>query len=278
MKRISLRRALADRQLLGAIMSGDSWAVWRSILIASQGEALTDAERATFTKLTGRDREPLERCEEVFAIVGRRGGKTRAAAVLSVFMSALHDHRSKLAVGERGVVLFLAANVKQAQVAFHYASGIFDSVPLLKRLVVNRTADTITLANGIDLEIRAATFRGLRGMTAVTVIADEAAFWQSDESSNPDVEILNAVRPALATTGGPLVVMSSPYAKRGAVYEAYRQHFGAGGDARILIAKGASRDFNPSLPQSVVDRAFAKDPAWASAEFGGEFELTSKRS
>ena len=75
------------------------------------------------------------------------------------------------------------------------------------------------------------------------------------------------MRPALATTSGPLIVISSPYAKRGVVYEAYREHFGASGDPRILVAKGASRDFNPSLPQSVVDRALARDRAWASAEY-----------
>ncbi len=271
MKRVTLRKAFDDPALLGSILAGDSWSAWRAILLASQGEALTDTERALFQTLTSRKREPLERCEEVFAIVGRRGGKTRAAAVLSVFMAALCDHRSKLAVGERGVVLFLAQNVKQAQVAFKYCVGVLDAVPLLSRLVVNRTQDTISLSNGVDLEIRAASFRGLRGMTAVAVIADEASFWFNEESSNPDVEILNAVRPALATTNGPLIVISSPYAKRGVVYEAYREHFGASGDPRILVAKGASRDFNPSLPQSVVDRALARDRAWASAEYLGEF-------
>ena len=73
---------------------------------------------------------------------------------------------------------------------------------------------------------RAASFRRLRGQTCVAVIADEAAFWHSDESSNPDVEILNAVRPSLRTTGGPLIVISSPYARRGAVWEAFQRHFG----------------------------------------------------
>ena len=34
---------------------------------------------------------------------------------------------------------------------------------------------------------------------------------------NPDVEILNAARPALATMQGPLIVISSPYARRGAL-------------------------------------------------------------
>jgi hypothetical protein len=162
--------------------------------------------------------------------------------------------------------------VKQAQVAFGYCAAIFESVPLLSALVKSTTADTISLTNGIDLEIRSASFRGLRGVTAVAVIGDEASFWRTEETSaNADAEILNAVRPALATTGGPLIVISTPYAKQGAVYETWRSHYGAAGDPKILVAQGASRDFNPSLPQSVVDRAIERDAQAAAAEYLGEF-------
>jgi hypothetical protein len=58
----------------------------------------------------------------------------------------------------------------------------------------------------------------LRGTTCVAVICDEIAFWGSEESANPDAEILHAVRPTLATSGGPLICISSPYARRGALW------------------------------------------------------------
>jgi len=271
MKRVSLRRALTDRGLLGSILDGDSWLAWRSILLASMGEVLTADERAAFQSLTNRPAEPLQRVEELWVICGRRGGKTRAAATLAVFLAALCDHRAKLAVGERPIVLCLAANTKQASVAFSYACGVLDSVPLLARLVTNRTSDTLSLATGVDLEIRAASFKGLRGVTSVAVIADEAAFWPNDEAANADSEILAAVRPSLATTLGPLIVISSPYARRGEVFNTWRAHYGPTGDARILVAQGASRDFNPSLSQAVVDRAIERDAASASAEYLGQF-------
>ena len=144
---------------------------------------------------------------------------------------------------------------------------------MLAKLVKAKTADTLSLTNGIDITVRAASFRGLRGVTAVAVIADECCFWydESSGSANPDSAILDAVRPSLATTGGPLIVISSPYARKGAVFEAWQRHFGPEGDPRILVAQGASRDFNPSLPQKVVDRAMERDPAAASAEYGGQF-------
>jgi hypothetical protein len=269
---VSMRQALADTQLLGGILKGDSWQAWRALLIAAMGEKLTADERALFQGLTGRPGEPRERVEEFWAVAGRRGGKTRAAAILAVYMAALVDHKDCLSPGERGIVLLLGQNTKQAQVAFNYCAAAFEHLPLLSDLVKSVTADTISLNTGIDLEIRAASFRGLRGVTAVAVIGDEASFWRTDElSANADTEILNAVRPALATTGGPLIVISTPYAKQGAVYETWRAHYGAAGDPRILVAQGASRDFNPSLQQSVVDRALERDAQVASAEYLGQF-------
>jgi hypothetical protein len=104
------------------------------------------------------------------------------------------------------------------------------------------------------------------------VIADEAAFWYTEEfSTNADVEILNAVRPGLSTTSGPMIIASSPYGRRGVLWEAHRNHFGKNGDPKILVARGATRDFNPSLPQSVIDRALERDRAAASAEYLAEF-------
>jgi hypothetical protein len=38
-----------------------------------------------------------------------------------------------------------------------------------------------------------------------------------------------------------------------------------------MVAKGSSREFNATLLQSVVDRAYERDPAAASAEYGAEF-------
>ena len=267
----TMRQALEDPNLLGALMPGPSWAVWRALLIASRGEPLTSAELALFTARTGRSVAPTEPCNEMAFIAGRRSGKTVAAACYSVYLAALCDHQHALTVGEHAVLLFLAQSQRTAKVAFQYACGLFEETPLLRQLVVNRTNDTIELAGGVDLEIRPASFRGLRGVTAVGVIADELGYWYSDDSANPDVEVLAAVRPALATTGGPLLMVSSPYARRGELWEVYRQHYGPDGDPDILVAHGASREFNETLSQVVVDRALARDHARFSAEYLAQF-------
>ena len=190
-------------------------------------------------------------------------------AVLAIYLAGLCDYSDKLATGERGVVLLLAPDKKQAKVLLDYAEGTLESTPIMKQLLASRTAETLTLTTGITLEVRSASFRRIRGVTCVAVLADECAFWLCDESANPDVEILNAARPALATTQGPLIAISSPYARRGALWETYRKHYGPDGDPTILVAQGTTRDFNPDLPQSIIDKAMDRDPAAASCRIHG---------
>lgn len=271
-KRTTMREALADPELLGGAIPGDSWLAWRTLLIAAMGEALTDEERAVFTALTGRDVEPLEPVEELWGIVGRRGGKTRAAGTVAAYVGGLCDHTANLAPGERGVIPILAASMPQAGRAFMHAKGILQHSPILSELIDgDPTSDTIRLTTLIDIEVRPANFRTVRGVTAVAAIADEIAFWLVEGTTNPDSAILDALRPSLATTGGPLLVISSPYAKRGELYSTFRRDYGQEGDPRILVAKGPSRAFNPLLSERVVARAYERDASVASSEYGGEF-------
>jgi hypothetical protein len=53
--------------------------------------------------------------------------------------------------------------------------------------------------------------------------------------------------------------------------DTYRKHFGAGGNAAILVANGPTKVFNPTIKHSVIDRAYEEDPAVAASEWGGAF-------
>jgi hypothetical protein len=122
------------------------------------------------------------------------------------------------------------------------------------------------------IAVRAASFRTVRGLTCVAAVADEIAFWQAEDgSANPDTEILRAVRPTLLTTGGPLIAISSPYARKGELWATFKRDYGAQGDSRILVARAASRDMNPTLRQADIDREMGRDPAAGLAEYGAEF-------
>jgi hypothetical protein len=129
----------------------------------------------------------------------------------------------------------------------------------------------IALKNRIDISIRPASFRTIRGITSIAAIAEECSIWQSDESRNPDKEILAAVRPSLATTGGTLFAIGSPHARRGETWNTYRKHFGPSGNPNILVANGPTKTFNPTVRQSIIDHAYEDDPQVASSEWGGQF-------
>ncbi len=271
-KLYTMRQAVEDPDLLGGLLAGDTWRTWRIILIAAIGEPLTFWERRTFARFTGRKREPGKIVDELVAVAGRRAGKSRASSVLALFLSGLCDYSDVKAIGERPKCLFLAKNQEQAKICFSYCAGAFESVPLLREMVINKTQDTISLSNGVDLEVKAASAAGLRGFSCVAVLADEAAHWATDSTSaNADTEILNAVRPSLATTGGPLLILSSPFARKGEVFDLFDKHYGPKGDPAILVCHGASRDFNTSLSKAVVDRALARNPIAARAEWLAEF-------
>jgi hypothetical protein len=270
---ITLREALSDPHLLGGALPGKSWLPWRTLLIAAWGEALTDDERVIFKELTQREHEPNQRVEEFCGIIGRRGGKSRAISVLTAYVAGLCQHPS-LVQGEKGVCLIISPDSRQSTIVLDYCEAVFRASPILRQLVRQRNADTLLLTNNIEVQVRASSFRNLRGPTYLQITLDEGAWLMSDEySSNPDSEILTAVRPGLATTNGMLVMISSPYARKGEIWRSYQRNFGPNGDPLLLVAQAPSRTMNSTLPQSVVDRALERDPASAAAEFLAQFRV-----
>jgi hypothetical protein len=60
---------------------------------------------------------------------------------------------------------------------------------------------------------------------------------------------------------GPLIAISSPYARKGELWTTFKRYYGAQGDPLILVAHAASRDMNPTLRQADIDREMDRDPA-----------------
>ena len=273
----TLRDALDDPHLLGGLLDGPSWRYWRALLIGAMGEALDTEERALFREITARDAEPGRRVEELWAIFGRRAGKTRAMSVMSAYVAACCDWSGVLAPGETGILALFAATQRQAEIALSYVAAIFADRdrPLFHGMRVNETQDTVELdqdGTSIAIEVRPASFKTSRGISAIGIICDEIAFWSSGENAaNPDTEILNALRPSLGTTGGMLFAISNPYARRGELWTTYRDHFGPAGDPAILVANAPTRTMNETYAQAIVDRALAKDRPAAAAEYLAEF-------
>ena len=68
---------------------------------------------------------------------------------------------------------------------------------------------------------------------------------------------------SVATTGGKLIILSSPYAQSGALYELHKRHYGRD-DSPVLIWQATAPEMNPTLPQDYLDRMEIEDPEAAS--------------
>lgn len=267
---VSIRGAMTDPKLFGDVFGGQSFAAWRALLSGFYGLPLDATELDTFKALTGRQSGPQGAFFELWLAIGRRGGKSHASAFLAVYLAAFMDYRDKLAPGEVATVMVIAADRKQARAVMRYTSGLVNENPMLRRMVLRENSELIELNNRTVIEISTASHRSVRGYTLIACICDEIAFWHVDGAS-PDREIIAAIRPALATLGGRLIALSSPYAKRGVLWDTFKRSFGEDDETRVLVAQAPSRVMNPTLPQHVVDDAMRDDPEAARAEYGAEF-------
>jgi hypothetical protein len=266
---VTILEALDDPQLFGPHFAGPTWDAWRVFLAALFGLPLPDEQLAVFQRHTGRQRRPEGPVREAWLIVGRRGGKSRIAALVGLYCACFKHHR--LAPGEVGTVALIAADRAQARTLFRYVCGFLDTIELLGRMVRRRTQSEIELDNGVVIEVATASSRTTRGYSFVAVIGDETAFWRTEEgAANLDSEVLTAVRPGLATTDGLLLCISTPYARRGALWDAYRRHYGQDGDP-VLVWQAPTRAMNATVSEGEVEAALEEDEAAGRAEWLAEF-------
>ena len=249
------------------LLRGDSWKPWRSYLCALFGLPFEDEDAfEIFKRHTGRTVRPGGPFGEAFAICGRRAGKTLILALIVVYCAAFKDYSSVSVAGETLAAMLLASDRKQAAIALRYVEAFFDKVPMLRQMVIGRTVESISLSNGVTILVGTSDYRAVRGYTLVCCVCDEICFWPSG-----DVETLNAIRPALSTIPGSiLLASSSPYAQTGLVWEVFREGYGKD-DSPILVWRAKTRAMNSNVPRAVIAAAYLRDPASASAEYGAQF-------
>jgi len=269
---MSILAALDDPELLGGIVrKPETFRAWRAFLASLFGLPMSDDEEEIFRECTGRVTAPTVAFAVAWLVIGRRGGKSFVLALIAVFLAASGDYAPYLAPGERGTILITAVDRKQARTIFRYIKGILRRVPTLAEMIERETADSFDLDNDITIEVGTASFRTVRGYTIVCFLGDEAAFWAGDDSAAPDVELIAAVRPAMSTIpNAMMLIASSPYARKGILWEAHRKYFGID-DAPELVWQAPTKVMNPTVPDSLIKSAYEDDPASADAEYGANF-------
>jgi phage terminase large subunit-like protein len=130
----------------------------------------------------------------------------------------MFDRQDRLRPGERGLIACLACDRNQSRIILDYTKAFFSDIPMLANLVTRSTAIGFQLRNSVDIEITTNNFKSIRGRPFVVAILDECAFYASETSATPDLELYNSIVPGMATLPNSMLIgISTPVATSGLV-------------------------------------------------------------
>jgi hypothetical protein len=246
-----------------------TWSSWLTCLRVIYGLPLkTESQRRLVQQCTGRNPDKLNPngYDTVLLLVGRRGGKSKIAGLIGGFEASLSGRERLCSPGELPMVSICAPSKDQSQIILSYSRAALGS-PMLDEAVTDDIRGQFRLSNGVTVRVLTGTFKAVRSYTQIAVIVDEVCFFNSSEESKcSDTELIRSIKPALLTTHGKLVCVSTKYAPRGWGYSTWKKHFG-NDSSRILVWDASSRTMNPCLSQEDIDAEIAEDPVGATCEF-----------
>lgn len=267
--------AIKDAHLFRPYVAGDgslrSWRRWLAFLRVLYGLRLANAkQRAIARQCTGRDPGALSRegYSECLLLCGRRSGKSKVIALVGAAEAVLSGKELKLSKGEIPMVAILSPTRFQSRIIFSYLKGVFDSTPMLRNEVVEEKREGFKLRNGVEIAIITGSPQTCRGFSVLAAIVDEIAMFGLSEESHvrSDTELVRALRPSLASTGGRLLCVGTPYAAKGYAYQTFKRAYG-NDSCDVLCWNAASLTMNPTLSAKVVQRAIDEDPVAANVEY-----------
>ena len=139
----------------------------------------------------------------------RQSGKSTMAGVVAL-------HRALYRPGS--LALILAPAERQAKELFSKVAGLYRHLGHVVSTDSNRKLGMV-LENGSRIEALPGTEKTIRGFSGVDLLI-------LDEASRVADELYHAVRPMLAVSGGSLMMLSTPYGKRGVFFDEWTEGVG----------------------------------------------------
>src|SRR5215207_8063870 len=171
----------------------------------------------------------------------RQSGKSTMSAILGLH-TALYRPGS--------LILILAPAERQAKECFSKAAAFYRSLGGTALPSDSYRKMGMQLANGSRLEALPGTEKTIRGFSGVDLLI-------LDEASRVDDELYFAVRPMLAVSGGSLMMLSTPYGKRGVFFEAWMSTDSSAWERYEVPASQC-----PRIPPSFLEEERRSLPAW----------------
>jgi hypothetical protein len=181
----------------------------------------------------------------------RQSGKSTMSALI-----ALH----KALTEPESLVLCLAPSERQSKELFAKVANFYRSVHQAPHAHSDRKLG-MQLANGSRIEALPGTEKTIRGFSGATLLI-------VDEAARVDDELYFATRPMLAVSGGALMLLSTPFGKRGIFYEEWTG--GHGWDRYEVPAREC-----PRIPAEFLEEERRAVPSWVfRQEYECSFEET----
>jgi len=262
--------ALRDLKLFGslpALRNLATWRPWLAFLRTVYGLPMDDEDLALFRHHTGREHPRVGGYPEAVCVVGCQSGKSQIAALVGVYEAAL-----AVQAGDSGVyVPLVAQDLRGAQRAlFAYVQDAVTGSEVLRQEVERETATTLELAGSVTIAVYPCRPAAVRGIRAACAVIDELAYFTATDGRPTDTEMVRVLRTRLATTGGKLLILSSPYVQAGVLFELHRRHYGRQ-DSPTLVWQAAAPAMNPTLSADYLERMEQEDPEAYRSEVLGEF-------
>lgn len=121
--------------------------------------------------------------------------------------------------------MLIAPVTDQARNAFGFIRNYIQRSPELRQAIVAVRKDEIELCNGVTIACWPCSYVSVRGFSVLAAICDEVAFWKQEETAaNPVEEVLDALRPAMATfPRHKLLKISTPFRRDGLLWREYQK-------------------------------------------------------
>ncbi len=185
----------------------------------------------------------------------RQSGKSTMAAILALH-AALYRPGS--------LVLCLSPSERQSKELFAKVSDFYKHLQGSPAPQSDRKLG-LALPNGSRIEALPGTERTIRGYSGVSLLL-------LDEASRIDDALYHAVRPMLAVSGGALVMLSSPYGRRGIFHEEWTS--GEEWERYEIPANQC-----PRISEEFLEAERASLPGWVfRQEFLCSFESTDEQA
>jgi hypothetical protein len=214
-------------------------------------------DRVAFAEALGLDPDPWQQdllrssSDRVILNCSRQSGKSTMTAVITLHRALYHPG---------SLILCLAPALRQSQELFGKVLGFYRDLGRPVSPQAERKL-SLELENGSRIVTLPGTEKTIRGFSGTALLV-------LDEAARVADELYFAVKPMLAVSGGALMMMSTPYGKRGVFFEEWT---GRGGWERYEVPA----DKCPRISEEFLEEERASLPPWVyRQEYECSFEET----